>query len=273
MRDVLRAGFARGLIELRHSLPLVFNYVFFPSIAVAVMFAVRGVELGSGGASVALYAIPGVLAMNVVFTGLMGLATTLMTEREDGTLLRARSIPHGIHGYLVGKVVSQTLLVALTMAVVLGEALLLFDGFTLDVPGDLVTLAWLVPLGMLATLPLGAVAGSVIPHPRHLSLLSLGLMALVAVSGVFYPLVDQAGWMQGLGQLSPLYWMGVGLRSSLLPDTYAGLEIGGDWRLVEVAGVLGLWAVAGLAAAIPVLRRGARRQAGSRERRKASAGR
>jgi ABC-2 type transport system permease protein len=263
--EVLRAGLSRGVVELRHSLPLVLNYVFFPSVAVAVMFAVRGVDLGDeGGTSLALYALPGVLAMNVVFTGLMGLATTLMTEREDGTLLRARSVPHGIHGYLLGKVVSQTLLVLLTMAVVLAQVFLLFDGFAPSWPADAVTLAWLVPLGVVATLPLGAVAGSVLPHPRHLSLLSLTLMVLVGLSGVFYPLVDQPGWLVAVAHLSPLYWMGVGLRSALLPDAYQAFEVGGTWPLVEVAAALGAWGLLGLLAAVPVMRRAARRQAGSR---------
>lgn len=266
MGEVLRAGLSRGILELRQSLPLVLNYVFFPSVAVAVMFTVRGVDLGDdrGGTSLALYALPGVLAMNVVFTGLMGLATTLMMEREDGTLLRARSVPHGIHGYLLGKVVSQTLLVLVTMALVLTQVFVLFDGFAPSWPGDLLTLAWLVPLGVVATLPLGAVAGSVIPHPRQLSLLSLALMVLVGVSGVFYPLVDQPAWLVGVAHLSPLYWMGVGLRSALLPDAYQAFEVGETWRLAEVAVALGAWGLLGLLAAVPVMRRAARRQAGSR---------
>jgi ABC-2 type transport system permease protein len=41
------------------------------------------------------------------------------------------------------------------------------------------------------------------------------------------------------------------------------VEIGGSWRHLETFGVLGLWAVVGLALAPVVLRRMARRESGS----------
>ncbi|MGH3390029.1 MAG: ABC transporter permease, partial [Actinomadura sp.] len=60
------------------------------------------------------------------------------------------------------------------------------------------------------------------------------------------------------------YWLGLGLRSALLPDALSAVEIGGSWRHLETAGVLGAWAAFGLALAPVVLRRMARRESGSR---------
>lgn len=262
--DVLRLGLARGWIELRLSLPLVLNYVFFPSLALAVMYFLRGVDVAGG--SLGHYAIPGILAMNVVLTGFMGLATVLISEREDGTLLRARSVPYGIHTFLIGKVSSQVALTFVTVTVMMVEAVVLFGDFVQTDAARTMSLLWVLPLGLTATLPWGAVLGSVVRHPRNLSFVSLAVMGLVTVSGVFYPLAQQPLVAQVLGQSTPVYWMALAIRSTLLGDAAAAAEIGGSWRPVETVAVLGLWSVVGVAVAVHVLRRNARRDSGTRRR-------
>ena len=57
----------------------------------------------------------------------------------------------------------------------------------------------------------------------------------------------------------PIYWLGLGMRSALLPDELAAVEIGESWRHLEMVGVLGAWAIVGLVVAPIVLRRMARR--------------
>ena len=60
--------------------------------------------------------------MGIAFGGLVSLAQQLTVEREDGTLLRAKAIPHGMLGYLVGKItmVSGMPLVGLALQLVPG---------------------------------------------------------------------------------------------------------------------------------------------------------
>lgn len=202
--------------------------------------------------------------MNVLFPGLMGFATSVMMERQDGTLLRARATPNGVLGYLVGKIVSQATMVVITLVFVSTLAAILFDNLRSTIPAGIGTLVWVVPLGLFAMLPLGAVLGSALPNPRYLSYVSLLLMGMVSVSGVFYPLALQPNWMQVLGQTFPLYWMGLGMRSAMLPDEVVHAEIGGSWRLLETAAVLGLWGMVGVTVAMIVLRRSARRQSGTK---------
>ena len=51
-----------------------------------------------------------------------GVITTgdlLVTEREDGTLLRAKAIPNGMLGYLLGKVVNIAGQIAFVVAITL----------------------------------------------------------------------------------------------------------------------------------------------------------
>jgi ABC-2 type transport system permease protein len=66
-----------------------------------------------------------------------------------------------------------------------------------------------------------------------------------------------------IAQIFPYYWLGLGMRSALLPGEAAAVEIGGGWRHLETVGVLGAWAIAGLLIAPTVLRRMARRESGS----------
>jgi len=94
-------------------------------------------------------------------------------------------------------------------------------------------------------------------------MITLPIMGLVATSGIFYPITTFPVWLQWIGQAFPVYWLGLGMRSALLPDALAAVELGGSWRHLETFGVLGAWAVAGLLVAPIVLRRMARRESGS----------
>jgi ABC-2 type transport system permease protein len=118
-------------------------------------------------------------------------------------------------------------------------------------------------LGLFATLPLGAILGSLFSSPRNMGLIMLPLMGLIATSGIFYPISSMPGWVQGIAQLFPVYWLGLGMRAALLPSDMALVEIGHSWRHWGTVGVLGAWAVLGLIIAPMVLRRMARRESGS----------
>ncbi|MGW5365722.1 ABC transporter permease [Actinopolymorpha pittospori] len=141
--------------------------------------------------------------------------------------------------------------------------LFLFEGLTSRGPTGWLTLAWVVVLGLLATLPMGAAIGAVLRNPRAVwGLGMLALVGLVAISGIF-PQYPVPGWLQSVGQIFPIYWLGHGARSALLPEAAAAAEIGGSWMHLETAAVLAAWAVAGLAVAPTLLRRMARRESGS----------
>lgn len=260
----VRAGLVGGRIEFRHNMGQAFSYVFFPTIALVVMYVLRGNTVSGTDFSLGARAIPGILAVNTVFTGLMGLATTLIMERDDGTLLRAKATPNGVLGYLIGKVASQAGMAIATLFIVLIPAGFLFDGLRLGSVASWLTLAWVLALGLIATLPLGAILGSLFTNPRNFRFITLPIMGLVGISGVFYPLAALPQWAQWIGQAFPLYWLGLGMRSAMLPDALAATEIGASWRHLETIGVLGVWAIIGFVVAPAVLRRMARRESGSR---------
>ena len=261
------AGLGRGGIELRQTLTNaqdMWNYVFMPTIFLVVMYFLRGKTVPGTDFSLGAMSIPSVVGIQVAFGGLVVPAAVLIIEREDGMLLRAKATPNGMLGYLVGKIVTVSGMTLVTLAIILVPGMLLFDGLRLGSPGSWLTLAWFLLLGLVATMPIGAVLGSLFPGLRSMGLIMVSMMGLVATSGIFYHIGGFPVWLQGIAQVFPIYWLGLGIRSALLPGSMAAAEIGGSWRHLETVGVLGLWAVVGLVLAPIVLRRMARRESGSR---------
>jgi ABC-2 type transport system permease protein len=262
----IRAGLQRGWIEFRWTMTNAGELLgwLWPSIiALAVLYFLSGRAVPGTDFSVGTYAIPGLLGVNVVFSGMLGLTVALIMDREDGTLLRMKAVPNGMLGYLVGKVASNTGMTVAILFILLVPAAFLFDGLKLGSPSAWLTLAWVLVLGLIATLPIGAVIGSLFNSVQNLGFVAMLIMVLAGISGVFYPITTFPAWLQWIGQAFPIYWLGLGMRSALLPDAMSSAEIGDSWRHLETVGVLGLWAIIGFVIAPVVLRRMARRQSGS----------
>jgi ABC-2 type transport system permease protein len=255
------AGLERGWIEFRQTVTnigQVIGWVFLPVVALIVMYVLRGTTVPGTSFSLGSQAVPGILGWNVMMTGLMGLAMALTTDREDGTLLRAKATPNGMLGYLTGKVIGQAALTITIMLIVLIPATFLFAGLQLRP-----SLLWVLALGLVASLPLGAVLGSLVTNAQNLSFVMLLVMGLLVISGVFYPITGFPVWLQWVAQVFPIYWLGLGMRWALLPDALSAAEIGHSWRVLQLTGVLAAWAVFGFVAAPVILRRMARRESGS----------
>jgi ABC-2 type transport system permease protein len=262
-----RAGLSRGRIEFKQALTTpgdLITILITTGSFLAVVIWTRHTTVPGLHFSLGTTTLVSVLGLNVVVYGVIIMGDLLVTEREDGTLLRAKAIPNGMLGYLVGKVVNISGQIAFTFTITLLAGAFLFTGLAIGSPGHWLTLAWVLALGLLATLPLGAVLGSLFPSQRSAGgpmLLLLG--GLTAISGIFYPITHLPVFLQWAGQLFPLYWLGLGMRSALLPNAMAAVEIGHSWRHLATFGVLSAWAIAGLVLAPVVLRRIARRESGS----------
>jgi len=258
-------GLSRGWIELRQSFtngPELISHFLWPVLMLVALFFLRHRDFGSTGFALGALALPSILGMNAAM-GMVSMSQQLTADREDGTLLRAKATPNGMTGYLIGKVVSVAGGLLVDLLILLIPGLLLVEGLALG-EADWLTLTWVLALGLVATLPIGAALGSVFTTARSQGLIQLPMLALIAISGIFYPITALPGWLEWIGQLTPVYWMGLGMRSALLPDSAVVVEIGASWRHLETVAVLGVWAVGGLLVAPVVLRRMARRESGSR---------
>ena len=262
-----RVGLSRGWIEFKQTLTtpggLVSILIMTDGFLTAMIWT-RHTQVPGTHFSLGTATLVSVLALDVVYYGVVNMGDLIVVEREDGTLLRAKAIPNGMLGYLLGKVVNFSGQIAFVFAIMLLTGALLFTGLAIGSPGSWLTLAWVLVLGLLATLPLGAVLGSLFPSQRSAGGPMLLLLAgLAAISGIFYPITHLPVFLQWTGQVFPMYWLGLGMRSALLPNAMAAAEVGQSWRHLATFGVLSAWAVAGLVLAPVVLRRMARRESGS----------
>ena len=100
--NAVRAGLRRGWIEFRHTwtnLQDLLSYLLPTVVLLSVLFFQRDSEIN--GVPLGTTSVPGVLGMTVAFGGLISMGQLMIAEREDGTLLRAKAVPHGMVGYLV----------------------------------------------------------------------------------------------------------------------------------------------------------------------------
>lgn len=237
--------------------------LFFSLVTLVVLWFVRDMDFAQGMASAAGWIFAGFLGFGVVAAAVMGVAGELQTEREDGTLLRAKAVPHGMTGHLLAKlmVVPVDALVPL-LPVVVGATLLLPDMMPTELSRWLL-LALVFLLTVTVMLPWGAILGAVFKSMIGFAWAMMGIYGIAIVSGLFFPITIMPTWAQWLAQATPLYWIGRAFRGVLLPESAAAAEVGGQWGMGLTLAVLLGWAVVGMLLAPVLLRRMARRQSGS----------
>lgn len=265
-QSIIKAARRQARIELRTTIlgPNGLSYLLTPAITIVVMVLVKDMDVMGGPISLAQQFLPGMLAMGLVMGGVMGVATELMTERDDGTLLRMKAVPDGLRGYLVGKIFTQLAANLLSSLALLVPALIIYPAAAPVSPAGWAGLAALFVLGVVATIPLGALLGAALRSMMQLGFVGLFSYGLAAISGIFYPLAALPGWLQVVGQIFPLYWLGLGLRQAMLPAEAVALELGGTWRTGAMIVVLLGWCVIGLVGAPLALRRMIRGVSGTR---------
>ncbi|WP_120004953.1 ABC transporter permease [Nesterenkonia muleiensis] len=264
--NAYRTGLRRGLISTRIMLTSTSD-ILSTVVPIAVFIAVllfmqrgtfEGAEVGLGAMS-----LPGIIAMGTLFSAVMGITGVLAMDRTNGSLLRSKSVPGGTTGYLVGEITANAILSVAQAVLVLAVGLVLFEELEFGSPDRWLLFAAVVLLGLIATLSIGAVVGALVNSPKNMGLVMLPMMGLIGISGIFYPLVALPLWLQWLAQVFPLYWFGLGMRASLLPESMVTVEVVESWRIEWVFMVLIAWTVVGLSLAPKLLSRMARRESGS----------
>jgi ABC-2 type transport system permease protein len=263
----VRLGLRRGWTEFVLSLrsPQDQGFYLFTALGVLGYLLIRrGERVDGTDLLVTSVALPSIVAGLIAFGVVIGPAYSLAMEREDGTLLRHKVIPHGMQGYFTGHLLLHSLGVLPQLLIILVPSFLLFDDVMAGGAAGWLLVAVVVVLGMLATMPIGMIIGAVVPSTQKVGTWGmLPVLVLSGISGIFFPIQQLWGWVQVLAQIFPMYWIGLGMRSAFLPESAAALEVADSWRTAETVLVLGVWAVVGAVVTPIVLRRMARRQSAS----------
>lgn len=180
--------------------------------------------------------IPGILAMSLMNSGVIGLSTAFVIYRERGILRRMRVTPFPLSSFIVARVISQVI-VALAQAVILvGLAKVVYG---LDIRGNWFLIAGVIVLGALAFLGIGflisGIANNVETAASYANLVTFPMLFL---SGVFFPLDSAPSWLRPITKVLPLSYLVDALREPMT----RGKGLDAIW--IDLLVILGTFVVA-----------------------------
>lgn len=250
---------ARAGVELRQFFrertAVVFTFAL-PVVLLVLLGSIFDRQIEGTGIPASQLLVAGMIAGGIGSTCFVNLATSITSDREDGTLKRLRGAPMPPIAYFAGKIVLVLVTAAAEVAIVLAVGVAFYD---LPLPTDAsrwATFAWVFTLGVVGCALLGTAMSSVPRSVRAAApIVNLPFLILQFVSGVFIvPITTMPEPLQQIGALFPLKWMAQGFRSVFLPDSAAALEPAGAWEHGRIALVLAAWCLGGLVLCLTTFR-------------------
>ncbi len=180
------------------------------------------------------FIVPGILAMTLMTSGLMGLSLEFVNYREKGILRRIKVSPLPLSRF-IGSELSAALVMALIQA-----AILLLVGwlvFKIHIRGNPVYIVILVIIGAASFLALGFLISSLTRALKTAQMASNAIaFPMMFLSGVFFPLAILPSFLATIAKLLPLYYLGDALREVMI----RGKDLMAVWPDIAVLVGMGL---------------------------------
>ena len=109
-RNAVRLGLRRGWTEFAQSIRSTQDqgfYLFTGAATVGYLFLRRDTQVEGTDLLLPSVALPSILGAFIAFGVIIGPAYALAMEKEDGTLLRHKAVPHGLQGYFTGQLLKE----------------------------------------------------------------------------------------------------------------------------------------------------------------------
>jgi ABC-type polysaccharide/polyol phosphate export permease len=191
------------------------------------------------------FLLPGLLAMNLMGSGIWGSGFTIVNARKNRLLKRFVATPMRKADYLASFLVAQLGLLVFEVGILLAFGVLAFD---VPVRGSLGSLVAIVLLGSMTFGGLGLLVAA---RPRTIEgasgLMNLIMLPMWVLSGVFFSSARFPDAAQPFIKALPLTALVDGLRKVMLE----GVSFGG---IANEALVLAVWLVLGFAVALRIFR-------------------
>lgn len=160
------------------------------------------------------WVIPGILGMNLMFSGLYGVGYVIVRYRKNGVLKRLQAAPVSPLSFLAAQVLSR-LLIMLAVSVIVYTGTDLFLDFLML--GSYATLLIIAVLGNLCLLSLGLVIASRLANEELANgLLNFLVFPMLLLSEVWFSLDGAPAWMSTAAQFLPLTHMVQAARSVMI---------------------------------------------------------
>jgi ABC-2 type transport system permease protein len=176
--------------------------------------------------------VPGFILFAMFFI-VIPLAGSLVTEKNEGSFLRIRSMPVRISVILGGKVIAYLIVCLLQFMLMIGIGTWVFPTFfgfpPLDLGHQYVAIAIATVAAALAAIGFGILVGSAATSHNQAALFGSVMVVLLGIiSGTFLPIHIMPVFIQYLSYLSPIRWgidnylnlfIREGTITSILPNT------------------------------------------------------
>ena len=181
------------------------------------------------------WVLPGVLAINVMFSSLWGVGWVIVRYRKNGVLRRLRATPLTASEFLVAQIISRLLVVVSVTLLVFVVTDLLLD---FPMRGSYLALFLVLLAGAIALISLGlTVSARVRSEELADGLLNLMSWPMMILSGVWFSLEGTNVWAQRIAELLPLTHMVEAARRVMLDG--AGIrEVAPEIGLLLALGAL-----------------------------------
>ena len=156
---------------------------------------------------------PGILAMSLMNSGVIGLATAFVTYRERGILRRIRVTPFPLTSFILARVLSQLLIAGLQAVVLIGMA---WAFFGLHLRGNPLVLLLAIAAGALAFLAIGFAISGIAPNAETAaSYANLVTFPMLFLSGIFFSMENAPAWLRPITRILPLPYLVNALREPM----------------------------------------------------------
>ncbi|HQY31449.1 MAG TPA: ABC transporter permease, partial [Thermomicrobiales bacterium] len=158
--------------------------------------------------------VPGILAMALMNSGIIGLSTTFVTYREKGILRRIKVTPFSLTQFISARIVTALIIAVLQSVILLASGKILFG---MTIRGNPLLILLTIIIGGLAFLSIGfAISGIARNTETAASYANLITFPMLFLSGVFFPIDSLPAWLQGITRLLPLRYLVDALREPIM---------------------------------------------------------
>jgi ABC-2 type transport system permease protein len=174
------------------------------------------------------YLVPGILAMSIMNSGMIGLTTAFVSYREKGILRRIKATPFPLSSFIFARIMSQVVIAVVQAMILILLGMVLFD---LQIDGSLINVVLMVTVGSLAFLSLGFMISSFARNQEAAASLGNALsFPMLFLSGVFFPVDNAPAWLQPITRIIPLTYLADGLRNVMV----RGASLPAEWLNIAV---------------------------------------
>lgn len=159
------------------------------------------------------FLVPGILAMALMNSGVIGLSTAFTTYRERGILRRIKVTPFPLPSFILARILTQLIVAVAQSVILVGMAKAIFD---LNLRGNVFVILLAVILGALAFLSIGfAISGFARNTETAASYANLITFPMLFLSGVFFDVDSAPEWLQPITRILPLRFLVDALREPM----------------------------------------------------------